>query len=123
MAHSLGVQSIVLDGEALALKEDGRPHPFQVSASRLGSRLDVARLRDRLPLTPFVFDILHLNGEDLIDRGLAERNVILTDTVPERWRVPRLVTADVDAAQAFVDDMVSGAGQAVLRGHGFLGPG
>jgi len=110
MAHSLGVQSIVLDGEALALKEDGRPHPFQVSASRLGSRLDVARLRDSLPLTPFVFDILHLNGEDLIDRGLAERNIILTDTVTERWRVPRLVTADLDTAQAFVDDTLA-------RGH------
>src|SRR5262249_9079432 len=64
MAHSLGVSSLVLDAEALALQPDGRPQPFQVSASRLGSRLDVERLRASLPLTPFVFDVLHLNGED-----------------------------------------------------------
>ena len=62
MARRLAVQSVVLDGEVLALKADGRPHPFQVSASRFGSRLDVERLRATLPLTPFVFDILHLNG-------------------------------------------------------------
>jgi DNA ligase-1 len=110
MARSLGVQSIVLDGEALSLKADGRPHPFQVSASRLGSRLDVERLRASLPLTPFVFDVLHLNGEDVIERGLAERHALLSDSVAERWRVPRIVTSDLEAASAFADDTLS-------RGH------
>jgi DNA ligase-1 len=102
MARSLGTRSLVLDGEALALKEDGRPHPFQVTASRLGSRLDVARMRASLPLTPFVFDILHLDGEDLIDRPLAERQTILRGTVGEPWQVARVVTSDVEDAEAFV---------------------
>jgi DNA ligase-1 len=102
MAHAVGASSLVLDGEALALKEDGRPQPFQVSASRFGSRLDVERLRASLPLTPFVFDILHLNGEDLIDHSLEQRHTILTRTVPEPWRVPRIVTADLAEANAFV---------------------
>src|ERR1700716_3308165 len=66
MARSLPVKSVVLDGEALALREDGRPHPFQVSASRFGSRLDVERLRATLPLRPFLFDVLHLDGQDLV---------------------------------------------------------
>ena len=74
---------MVLDGEALALREDGRPHPFQVSASRLGSRLDVARLRASLPLTTFVFDILHLDGTDLLDHPLSERHEALAAIVPE----------------------------------------
>ena len=110
MAHSLGTASLILDGEALALREDGRPHPFQVSASRFGSRIDVDRLRAKLPLTPFVFDILHLDGEDLIDRPLRERHAVLSETVPEQWRVPRIVTADGHAAEAFVQDTLS-------RGH------
>jgi DNA ligase-1 len=110
MAQSLGVESLVLDGEVLALREDGRPQPFQVSASRFGSRLDVERMRATLPLTPFVFDILHLNGEDLIDRPLRERHAILSETIPERFCVPRLITEDPSAAEAFLSDTLA-------RGH------
>jgi DNA ligase 1 len=110
MAGSLPVDALVLDGETLALQPDGRPHPFQVSASRFGSRLDVERLRATLPLTPFIFDILHLDGEDLIDHTLEERLAVLGGVVAERWRVPRLVTADVAAAEAFMADTLQ-------RGH------
>jgi DNA ligase-1 len=110
MARSLPVNAVVLDGETLALQPDGRPHPFQVSASRFGSKLDVERLRGELPLTPFVFDILHLDGEDLIDHALEERLAILSGAVAELWRVPQLVTADVAAAEAFVADTLR-------RGH------
>ena len=58
----LPLDSIVLDGEVIALRPDGRPHPFQVTMSRFG--ID-ARGRDaaerRSPLTPFFFDCLHLD--------------------------------------------------------------
>jgi ATP-dependent DNA ligase I len=114
MAHSLGVTSIVLDGEVLALKEDGRPHPFQVSASRFGSRIDVDRLRATLPLSPVVFDILHLNGVDLVDRSLAERSIVLADTVPERWRVPRIVTSDVAEGEEFLRQTVASGHEGVM---------
>src|SRR5205814_7610876 len=49
MALALRARTVVLDGEAIALRGDGRPHPFQVTAGRLGSRLDVDRLRGALP--------------------------------------------------------------------------
>ena len=114
MARALPVRSLVLDGEALALREDGRPHPFQVSASRFGSRLDVERLRATLPLTPFVFDVLHVDGEDLVDRPASERHAILAATVPERWRAPRIVTADVDEAEAFLHDTLARGHEGVL---------
>ena len=110
MARTLPVQSVVLDGEAIALREDGRPHPFQVSASRFGSRLDVERLRAALPLTPFVFDVLHLDGEDLIDQVSSKRFEALSERVPERWRVPRIVTDDPLVGDEFLRD-------ALERGH------
>ena len=114
MARSLGVASIVLDGEALALKEDGRPHPFQVSASRLGSRTDVQRLQSTLPLSPFVFDILHLDGQDLVDRTVAERYAVLSETVPERWRVPRIVTSDIAEAEEFLRQTLATGHEGVM---------
>jgi ATP-dependent DNA ligase I len=114
MARSLPVHSLVLDGEAIALREDGRPHPFQVSASRFGSRLDVARLRATLPLTPFAFDVLHVDGLDLLDQPAAERHRALAELVPQRWRAPRIVTANTAQADAFLRDTLEQGHEGVL---------
>jgi DNA ligase 1 len=109
-ALALPVRAAVLDGEVIVLHPDGRPHPFQITASRVGSRLEVERLAATLPLTAFMFDLLHLDGEDLIDRPGAERNAALAAVVPEPLRMPRTVTADPAAAAAFLEDTLA-------RGH------
>jgi len=90
----------VLDGEVLALRPDGRPHPFQVTASRVGSRGDPAALRAATPLSPVLFDLLHLDGADLLDTPGAERAAALAGAVPGSLLVPRVVAADVPAASA-----------------------
>jgi DNA ligase 1 len=107
---ALPLRAVVLDGEVIALRDDGRPHPFQVTGSRLGSKLDVDRLRRALPLTPFLFDVLHLDGEDLIDRPASERHAALAAVIPEALRTPRVVTADPAVAGEFLDS-------ALERGH------
>jgi DNA ligase-1 len=109
-ALALPARSVVLDGEAIALRADGRPEPFQVTASRVGSRRDVAAMRAALPLTPMLFDVLHLDGEDLLDRPGGERAAALAATVPAAHAVPRIVTGDAGEAGAFL------AG-ALDRGH------
>jgi DNA ligase 1 len=109
-ARALPVRAAVLDGEVIALHPDGRPHPFQVTAGRVGSRLEVERLAATLPLTVFAFDLLHLDGDDLIDRPGAERHAALAAVVPEPLRMPRTVTADPAVAAAFLDDTLA-------RGH------
>ena len=65
---ALPVETRVLDGEAIALRADGRPQPFQVTGARTASSADVAGC-GRVPLTPFFFDLLHLDGVDLIDEA------------------------------------------------------
>jgi DNA ligase-1 len=107
---ALDVQAAVFDGEAVALAPDGRPRPFQVTASRTGSHMDVMRQRADTPLTPFFFDVLHLDGTDLIDEPAHVRQARLAAVMPAHLLVPRLVTEDVDAAGAFFAD-------AVERGH------
>jgi DNA ligase 1 len=110
MVLALPVRSAVLDGELIALQPDGRPHPFQVTAGRLGSKLDVERQRLAVPLTLYLFDALHVDGEDLIDRGGVERHAALAAVTPTTLRVPRTVTSDPAAAAAFLGD-------ALARGH------
>ncbi len=105
-ALALPTDSAVLDGEAIALRADGRPEPFQVTASRMGTR----RPAGAAPLTALFFDVLHAGGEDLIDRPGAERFEALAELVPEASRVPREVTADPATAHAVLAD-------ALARGH------
>ena len=109
-ALSLPVTAAVLDGEAVALAPDGRPLPFQVTAARTASQADVGRMRAQTPLTPFLFDLLHLNGADLIDEPASERHRRLSQIAPATLLVPRIVTADLAEAEAFF------AG-AVAHGH------
>ena len=106
VARSLPVGSIVLDGETIALDADGRPRPFQVTSSRVASRGSEAGTA----LTTWFFDVLHLDGEDLLDLPASQRWARLEGVVPEPLRVPRIVAADVDEAAAFAAD-------AVARGH------
>ena len=84
----LPIRAIVLDGEAIALKGDGRPHAFQVSVSRFGTRQADEELRRKIPLSPFFFDALHLDGEDLIDRPTEERVAAMRSSLPPRCWSP-----------------------------------
>ena len=108
--RALPASALVLDGEVLALRPDARPRPFQETASRIASRLSVERLRDELPVTPYFFDLLHRDGEDLIDAPARTRYEALAEVVPQQLRVRRLVTGDPEEAATFL--------QAALdRGH------
>ena len=120
-ARRIPARSAVLDGEAIALRADGRPEPFQVTMRRFGRRLDVARLRQELPLSTFFFDCLHLEGDDLIARPTSERFAALAGAVPEALRVPRLVTADPEAAEAFLDVALA-AGHEGLMAKSLVAP-
>jgi ATP-dependent DNA ligase I len=102
--------ALVLDGEAIALGPDGRPRPFQVTASRAGTQGAPGPDRPDVPLTPFFFDLLHLDGRDLIDEPAIERQRLLTAVLPGDLQVPRIVTGDVPEAERFFAD-------AVGRGH------
>lgn len=105
--RSLDVESVVLDGEALALTEDGRPRPFQETASRTAQS-------DGVVVTPYFFDVLHLNGEDLLDRPLRERLTILDELVAEAHRVPRVITADVEVAARFATRAIDDGHEGVV---------
>jgi DNA ligase 1 len=106
------ITSAIFDAEAIALKTNGRPHPFGLTMSRFGSRSrkDLDELRADFPLSCFVFDVLHLDGEDLLDRPAEERFSVLDERLPEDLRVPRLVTGDDAEGDRFLQD-------ALARGH------
>ena len=112
-ALALPARSAVLDGEVIALREDGRPQPFQVTGSRFGARRDLERLRREIPLSVFFFDLLHLDGEDLLDAPLSARAAALDALAPDR-RIPHAVAADAGSAQAELDAALAAGHEGVM---------
>jgi DNA ligase 1 len=102
VARAIPAREIVLDGEAIALRPDGTPRPFQDTMRRFGRKADDDALRAELPITPVFFDALHVDGEPLIDEPLSRRVEVLNAKLTSANLVPRLVTSNADAAAAFV---------------------
>ena len=103
---ALPATALVLDGEAIAMSPDGRPRPFQETGARVATRTSVAPL----PLSLFVFDVLHIDGTDLLDLPLRDRLAAMGGVVPEDLQAARTVTSDPAQARAFFDSVVA-------RGH------
>jgi DNA ligase-1 len=103
-------RELILDGEVIALNPAGRPHPFQITMRRFGRRLEVERLRDELPVTPFFFDMLLEDGEELLDRPYSTRIERLAAALPPSLLVPRIVTDELVTAVRF-------EAEALDRGH------
>ena len=107
LVKGLPARSLVLDGEILAMRRDGRPEPFQMTMRRFGRKDHTEELRKELPLSAFFFDLLHADGMDLVDRPLEARSETLAALVPEESRVPKLVTGDASAAERFLNDALA----------------
>lgn len=100
LTQTLVADSLILDGEAIAMRPDGRPHPFQTTMRRFGRRRDVEALRAELPLSVYLFDVLFLNGAALIDEPLWSRVERLAAIAPEACRPPSCLTGDVELAES-----------------------
>ena len=102
------------DGEVLALRRDATPHPFQVTMRRFGRKLDVEALRDELPLTPFFFDCLAVDGQDLIDEPLRHRAGVLAETTDGRFLAPRVLSPSAAEAATFVAEALRAGHEGVM---------
>ncbi len=112
--RALNAETLILDGEAIALRSNGTPYPFQDTMRRFGRVLDIDRMRETMPLSVFFFDCLRINGDDLIGRPGSERLAAMAAIVPASMITPRIVTSDLATAQAFYDDAVQRQHEGVM---------
>jgi len=112
-ARSLPAREAVLDGEAISLRCDGRPEPFQVTMRRLGRIKDVAAMRNAIPLSPFVFDALYVDGESLLARSYEDRTRSLASIAPAA-AIPRVITAQPEEARRFLAQSLAAGHEGVM---------
>jgi DNA ligase-1 len=110
VVRALPAKDLILDGEVISLKSDGRPQPFQVTARRFNRKIDLEKMQAELPLTPFWFDLLYLDG-NLLHEPQARRFAALDSIAPGLMNlIPHTVTSNAEAAREFLTE-------ALARGH------
>ncbi|GIE87874.1 DNA ligase-1 [Actinoplanes regularis] len=110
--RALPVREVVLDGEAMALDDQGRPRPFQETSSRAATR----GKSNPVALMPYFFDLLHLDGTDLLDEPGRVRWAALADTLPSGLLVGReTVETEAQAAAVFAAALAAGQEGVVVK--------
>jgi DNA ligase-1 len=104
--RELPAEQAVLDGEALWMS-DGGPAPFQETVSRIDSEAPPEGI------VTFLFDLLHVDGEDLLDAPLEERAARL-DRLAPGLRIPSVTTTDPEVAQRVLDDALAAGHEGVV---------
>jgi DNA ligase 1 len=112
--RSFAAETLLLDGEAIAMDPAGRPYPFQVTMRRFGRKLEVEKARAALPMRAFYFDCLLKDGNAVVGLPGRERHQLLADAVPAAHRVPRLVTASPAQAERFYQAALAAGHEGVM---------
>jgi DNA ligase-1 len=101
-----GVSSFILEGEVVAVdRESGDLKPFQTLANR--ARKEVVIGAVTIDVCLFAFDLMYLNGEELLNRPFRERRSLLRSLfveIPHHFTWVKSLdatSADVEAVQSF----------------------
>jgi DNA ligase-1 len=121
MARGFPLRRAVLEGEAIALREDGRPLPFQITMRRFGRIQDLERMGKEIPVTAYFFDLLHMDGQALFENPYRERFDLLAERIPSEYLIPRIVTADQEEVRSFLRKSLE-AGHEGLMAKGLESP-
>jgi len=121
LARQFPADKAIFEGEAIALRDDGRPLPFQMTMRRFGRIQDVERIQKEIPLKPLFFDILHLEGQFILDVPYGKRFRQLTERMPFEYLIPRIVTADEAKIRDFLFQSLK-AGHEGLMAKGLDSP-
>lgn len=112
----LDAHTLVLDAEAVAVRSDGQPLPFQDISSRAMTSADVSGAAERTPLSLFCFDLLHVDGQDLLDEPLALRVERMAQVLPPQLLVARQLVTDAEQAlSAFSTAVADGFEGVVIK--------
>jgi DNA ligase 1 len=104
--RDLAVSRAVFDGEALWMSDDG-PAPFQDTVSQIDSAAPPEGV------VTFLFDLLHVDGDDLLDTPLEERAARL-GAVASHLKIPSVLTSEPETAQRVMDDALSAGHEGVV---------
>ncbi|RYJ13814.1 ATP-dependent DNA ligase [Halogeometricum borinquense] len=106
---------VILDGEVVAVDDDGAPLPFQEVLRRFRRKHDVGRMREEVRVELHAFDCLHADSEDLLDAPVTERHARLAEVLADTNAVSDLlVSDDADEIAAFEEASLDAGHEGIM---------
>ncbi len=104
----------LVEGEVIAIRAGGKPLPFQELMKRFRRIQGVDEAKKSIPLRLFLFDILHKDGVELIDKPYSERWHVLVNTVSPHLLAPRMVTSSEEMAAEFLKSSIEAGHEGLM---------
>lgn len=104
ISNNIQCENAIIEGEVIAISNDARPLPFQNLMRRFRRIKRIKEMVNEIPVKLYLFDIIYLDGNLLIDQPYRERRKILSNISGKIELVPQLVTGDQNKAQEFFKD-------------------
>jgi len=110
VANGVDAEEAILDGEAIAVGANGRPLPFQDLMRRFTKLRNIEEEMRKIPLKLYLFDVIYLNGRQLVDEPYSKRWGELEKIAKGVELAPRIITSSSSEAEEFMK-------KAVEEGH------
>lgn len=115
--ESINAESAIVEGEIVAINADRKPMPFQNLSRRIKRKYDIGEMVDRIPVEVNLFDIVYLDGKNLLDEEFQARRKRLESIIKpsERFRLAeQLVTDNVEEAGRFYRQALDAGHEGVM---------
>ncbi|MFQ6120297.1 MAG: ATP-dependent DNA ligase, partial [Methanosarcinales archaeon] len=110
----VSANSIILDGEAVAIGQNGKPQPFQEILKRFRRKYAVLEMTEKIPLKLYLFDIMYIEGRNLIDLPLKERRNYLLQNVSRDIIALQTLTSDKEEINKIYADAISAGHEGIM---------
>lgn len=110
----VSADSAILDGEAVALDEAGRPRAFQDILKRFRRKYNVEKLASQIPLSLFLFDIIYLNGQSVMDHPLTERRKVLVEVADPSLLAKQVISDRTDVAEEIYREALDAGHEGIM---------
>ncbi|MFP4654400.1 MAG: ATP-dependent DNA ligase [Methanohalobium sp.] len=115
--NQLNADTAIIDGEAVAIDEDGRPRAFQDILRRFRRKYDVLSTSKEIPIILNMFDLMYLNGDSYIDLPLKQRRDMLGNIIENTKSIKvdkQVMTSEVAEANRIYNDALSAGHEGIM---------
>jgi len=112
--NNVKAEEAILEGEVIAVDNEGHPLPFQHLMRRFKRVHEVEDMTEAIPVKLFLFDILYLNGQSLIALPYVQRRQILAENAGEIPLTKQTITGSVEEAEQFLKEATSAGHEGLM---------
>ncbi|MBX5327464.1 ATP-dependent DNA ligase [Candidatus Bathyarchaeota archaeon A05DMB-4] len=105
--NEVRAKDAILEGEVIAVGEDGNPMLFQHLMRRFRRVHEIEEMTKEVPVRLYLFDVLYVDGENLVSLPYTERRKKLAEIAPCIPLTKQIVTKDVEVAARFLETAMS----------------